>query len=254
MTSGKPAPTRRAVLVKGAQVAGALGLAGSVIAFDMRQNAPRRTLRVGSSPGADVTEVQIRVAGWAADLGDLHAARFLPVTGRYDPETARAVWRFQRGYQLETQNGVVDRATWAALDRLAAPDGSTAHFGWTEVLRDDPGHTVTVQIRENARRTMYKLEAVRRKLGDVTVIVKSGFHAAAAEDQEARIGGNRLHTIAAAVDVTAFGAPRGKVYRAILTSGFTGVGPVDRHWQHGDSRLEFPALGLRTPWYASGAG
>jgi len=254
MTPDRPAPTRRAVLVKGAQVAVALGLAASVIAVDLRQNAPRRTLRVGSGPGADVLEVQIRVAGWAADLDDLQAARFLPITGRYDAETARAVRRFQRGYQLATQDGVVDRPTWAALDRLAGADGSTAHFGWTEMLRDDPGHTVTDRIRENARRTMYKLEAVRRKLGDVTVIVKSGFRAAADEDEETRIGGNRLHTVAAAVDITAFGAPRGKVYRAAITSGFTGVGPVDRHWQHCDSRLEFPALGLATPWYASGAG
>jgi len=254
MTSGKPTLPRRSALIKGAQIAGALGLAGSFIAFDMRQNAPRRTLRLGSSPGADVTEVQIRVAGWVGDLGDLHAARFLAITGRYDPETARAVRRFQQGYQLETQNGVVDRPTWAALDKLADPDGSTAHFGWTEMLRDDPGHTVTDRIRENARRTMYKLEAVRRKLGDVTVVIKSGFHATAVEDQETRIGGNRLHTVAAAADITAFGAPRGRVYRAVLTSGFTGVGPVDRHWQHCDSRLEFSPLGLTTPWYASGTG
>ncbi|MEV4638036.1 peptidoglycan-binding domain-containing protein [Actinoplanes sp. NPDC049548] len=253
MTPGEPSLTRRAALVRGAQIMGALGIAASAIAFDVRQNAPRRTLRPGSE-GADVAEVQIRVAGWAADLDDLRSARFLPITGRYDAETADAVRRFQRGYQLDDQHGIVDRATWARLDRLAAPDGSTAHFDWTEMLRDDPGRVITDPIRENARRTMYKLEAIRRKLGDIRVTVKCGFHAAADEAGETTICGNLLHRVAAAVDFAAADAPRAKVYRAALTSGFTGVGPIHRHWQHCDSRLELPELGLTTVWYPSGSG
>jgi hypothetical protein len=179
---------------------------------------------------------------------------YLPITGRYDAATAAAVRRFQRGYQLEAPSGVVDPATWSRLEKLRAPDDSTAHFGWTEMLRDVPGPAVPTHVRENARRTMYKLEAVRRKLGDRTVIIKCGFHQPADEDQESQIGGNRLHALAAAVDITAFTAGRTEVYRAALTSGFTGIGPEDRHWQHCDSRLEFPELRLTTPWYAGGTG
>jgi hypothetical protein len=245
--------TRREVLVKGAQAAGALGVAAALIAYDVRQNAPRRTLTLDSE-GPDVTEVQIRVAGWAAEPDDLSGARFLPITGRYDAVTVDAVRRFQRGYQLPEQHGSVDPMTWAILDRLAAPDRSTAHFSWTEMLRNISGPVVSDRVRENARRTMYKLEAVRRKLGDQTVMVKCGFDADADEEQESRIGGNRLHVLAAAVDIAAFTAGRAEVYRAVLTSGFTGVGPVDRHWQHCDARLEVPELGIDTPWYASGTG
>ncbi len=199
-------------------------------------------------------EAQIRVAGWARDPGDPAAPPFLPITGVYGPETVRAVRRFQEGYQIRERDGRVGPATWHLLDLLTRPDGSTAHFAWTELLRADPGHRVTGEIRENARRLMYKLEALRRKLGDVEVFVKAGFAADAAHIGETVISDGRMHAIGAAADITAYGVPRPRWYQAALTCGFTGLGPIDRHWQHCDSRLEHPVEGLTVPWFASGGG
>jgi zinc D-Ala-D-Ala carboxypeptidase len=244
--------TRREALVRGLGVLGGAGAAAGLIGYDFRHRR-RRRLRRGDH-GDDVREVQIRVAGWARDLGDLGRSPFLPITGRYGADTARCVQRFQLGYAIEPDDGEVGEATWDRLDRLARPDDSTLHFDWIELLRRDADRPVAPEIRENARRLMYKLEALRRKLGDLEITIKAGYVATATAGGEEQIGDDRLHAIAAAVDFTAFGAPRPVCYRTALTSGFTGLGPIDRHWQHVDSRSEYPALGLAAPWYASGPG
>jgi peptidoglycan hydrolase-like protein with peptidoglycan-binding domain len=227
------------------------GIAAVVMAADSSHR--RRDLRLGDR-GDDVREVQIRVGGWARDAEDMSAPAFLPVTGLYGPETTRCVRRFQQGYEIGRYDGEVHDATWDVVGRLARPDGSTAHFDWPELIRSDPRHQVTPEIHEYARRLMYKLEALRRKLGDIEINVKAGFVATATNPQETQIGDCRLHQLAAAVDITAFGAARPLWYRTALTCGFTGLGPVDRHWQHCDSRTEVPHMSLTAPWYASGAG
>lgn len=196
-------------------------------------------------------ELQIQVAGWASDAGD-PSYRYLAITGVYDGATAAAVRRFQQGYALAPQSGIVDDATRSALERLLQPDGSTLHFSWQEMLRNDPDHLVTPAIRENTRRIMFKLEALRRKLGDVEIIIKAGYQHGAAQQYETAIGDNQLHADGAAVDITAFGATRNQWYRNAMTCGFTGLGPIDRHWQHCDTRMEQSST--TGPWYANGAG
>jgi peptidoglycan hydrolase-like protein with peptidoglycan-binding domain len=232
-----------------------VAVGGSIAAAFMAADSShrRRRLRLGDR-GDDVREVQIRVGGWARDADDLTAPAFLPINGVYGPETSESVRRFQQGYEIGRYDGEVGDATWDVLSRLARPDSSTAHFDWPELIRSDPGHQVTPEIHENARRLMYKLEALRRKLGDIEINVKAAYVTTATNPQETQIGDCAWHRFGAAVDITAFGAARPLWYRTALTCGFTGLGPIDRHWQHCDSRAEIPPTGLTAPWYASGAG
>ncbi|GAA5032699.1 hypothetical protein GCM10023317_84140 [Actinopolymorpha pittospori] len=69
-----------------------------------------RTLRQGMS-GADVTQLQIRVAGWPGNRNQL------TLDGDYGPQTAAAVRRFQAAYGL-AQDGVAGPATLAKIYAL----------------------------------------------------------------------------------------------------------------------------------------
>ncbi len=198
-------------------------------------------------------EVQIRVAGWMRTASDHGGPRFLPITGVFDDETALAVRRFQEGYQLPETDGVVGEATRTCLRSLAKADGSTRNFEWIEMTRTWGPGPLDPNIRENARRTLFKLEALRRKLGDVRIYIKIGYDATGAQTDEDRIGGNSQHAIAAAVDVAIPDRPRPLWYQTALTCGFTGLGPAGRHWQHCDSRLEYLEPGNEL-WYADGDG
>ena len=242
--------TRRRLVRGGLAMAAAAALAGGVIEYDMHRRRPPRLLRRGDR-GAAVREVQIQVAGWVRDPGDLEGKRFLPITGVYDAATEQAVRRFQRGYALGVDHGMIDAATRSTLASLVRPNGSTIHFPWDELFRGYSDNVITPAIHENTRRLMFKLQALRRKLGDIPVSIKAGFREHAANDHESSIGDDRFHAIGAAVDFTAFGVPRDRWYKMALSCGFTGLGPVDRHWQHCDSRME---LGAEEPWYASSSG
>ena len=108
-----------------------------------------RTLKRGDS-GADVRELQIRVAGWAADSpSKTHVA----VDGVFGAQTEAAVKRFQRAYGL-TVDGIVGPQTQAVLNSLEKSDGSTKHFNWSEFYSNDGkgfsgGKVGAATVREN---------------------------------------------------------------------------------------------------------
>ncbi|MGB8956810.1 MAG: peptidoglycan-binding domain-containing protein, partial [Tumebacillaceae bacterium] len=91
-----------------------------------------RTLSEGAS-GADVKELQIRVAGWAADTA---SQTYVATDGQFGPGTKAAVIRFQKAYGLAA-DGIVGPGTQSQLNALENSDGSTAHFNWTEFYSKD---------------------------------------------------------------------------------------------------------------------
>ncbi|GAA3865428.1 D-Ala-D-Ala carboxypeptidase family metallohydrolase [Saccharothrix violaceirubra] len=181
--------------------------------------APGATARAA---GLDTLEIQIRVAGWAADEPRQVG---LALTGRLDAPTKDAVRRFQGAHGLR-QDGIVDERTREALTALAKPDGSTRHFDWTAFSPDGTfagGAADEATVREHVRRLMYRLEALRHKVDGREITVTSGFHTH---------GG--AHALGGAADVVIADSTTYAAYRAAQTCGFTELGMYTQSWLHVD--------------------
>lgn len=209
-----------------------------------------RTLRRGSS-GADVRELQIRVAGWAADSP---AKTYVAVDGAFGAGTEAAVRRFQRAHGLGV-DGVAGPATQGALNALQRSDGSTVHFDFAEFTSHDGsgfsgGRVSATQTKENVRRLMYKLEAIRRKSGNRAITINSGFRSIS---YNRAVGGasNSMHLYGVAADIVVSGQSTRSTYRIAETCGYSGLEAYTHSWQHVDSRVEYP-YGSQSWWWESG--
>ncbi|GAA4200706.1 D-Ala-D-Ala carboxypeptidase family metallohydrolase [Actinocatenispora rupis] len=238
--------SRRQVLRGGVAVAAGV-VAGPLVAGAVAGAYPwGGTLQQGST-GAAVKELQIRVAGWAASGA---SQTYVAVDGDFGPGTAAAVKRFQSAYGLAA-DGVAGSATQAKLNALEQSDGSTVHFDWSEFTDRisgtfDGGKVSASTAREYARRLMYKLEAVRVKIGNVPITVNSGFRSI---QHNSDVGGasDSMHLYGTAADLAASVGNR-VLYQKAESSGFSGLEAYTEDHQHVDSRAE---LG-RAWWWQSG--
>ncbi|MEH0818578.1 MULTISPECIES: D-Ala-D-Ala carboxypeptidase family metallohydrolase [unclassified Micromonospora] len=251
--------------LKRAAVVFALALPGAAIAAVVGAPAAhadacytwQRTLQQGRS-GDDVRQLQIRVAGWAG------AGGIVRVDGRYGPETAAAVKRFQTAYGLRS-DGIAGPQTFSKLYQLQDNDCTPAHFSYSELDNGcgrggwSGGPLSANQTRANALRTMWKLEALRRGLGDQPIYVSSGFRSTACNNQ---VGGasDSQHLYGNAADVTSRTRSLCELARAARNHGFSGIlGPGypnhDTH-VHVDSRRENNSdrTANRTSWAAPDCG
>jgi len=204
-----------------------------------------RTLRRGDS-GSDVWELQIRVAGWAADSP---TQTYVAVDGDFGPNTEAAVKRFQAAYGLAV-DGIVGPQTQSTLNSLESADGSTAHFEWSEFHSKDGsgfsgGKVDSGTVQENVRRLMYKLEAVRKKGGNNPITITSGFRSV---NHNTNVGGasNSQHMYGIAADIQQYNRSVSSVMDYSKTSGFSGIIRYTS-WTHDDSRVEYP-YGAQS-WY-----
>ncbi|MFU8870346.1 D-Ala-D-Ala carboxypeptidase family metallohydrolase [Micromonospora sp. SL4-19] len=216
-----------------------------------------RTLSQGRS-GEDVRQLQIRVAGWAA-YRDI-----VKIDGRYGPETAAAVRRFQSAYGLRA-DGIAGPQTFAKIYDLQDSDCTPKHFSYAELDNGcgkggwSGGPLSPTATRQNALRTMWKLEALRRSLGDKPLYVNSGFRALACNRQ---IGGasESQHLYGDAADVTSRTSSLCQVARSARSHGFSGIFgpgyPGHSNHVHVDSRREnnADAASNTTVWSASNCG
>ncbi|QLQ39539.1 D-Ala-D-Ala carboxypeptidase family metallohydrolase [Micromonospora robiginosa] len=224
--------------LKRAAVAFALALPGAAVATAVAAPPAHadgcytwaRTLATGSS-GADVRQLQIRVAGWAGYGG------IVRVDGRYGPETAAAVRRFQAAYGLRA-DGVAGPQTFAKIYALQDDDCTPKHFSYAELDNGcgkggwSGGPLSSSATRENALRAMWKLEALRRSLGDKPLYVTSGFRSIACNRQ---VGGasDSQHLYGDAADLISRSRTLCEVARSARDQGFSGIyGPG--YPDHGD--------------------
>ncbi|MEV0173120.1 D-Ala-D-Ala carboxypeptidase family metallohydrolase [Streptomyces sp. NPDC050803] len=156
-----------------------------------------RTLSEGSS-GSDVTQLQIRVAGWVT------SGERLSYDGQYGARTAAAVKKFQSAYGL-TADGVAGPQTFSKIYALQDPDCTPVHFSYAELNRcnsDWSGGAVSAATaKANALKSMWKLEAMRHALGDVPITISSGFRSYACNSA---VGGSSTsrHLYGDAADLT----------------------------------------------------
>ncbi|OXS34500.1 D-Ala-D-Ala carboxypeptidase family metallohydrolase [Streptomyces sp. XY006] len=130
-----------------------------------------RTLSEGTS-GSDVTELQIRVAGHVT------SGEILSFDGQFGARTKAAVAKFQQAYGLAA-DGVAGPSTFSKIYALQDPDCTPIHFTYAELNKCNStwsgGAVSAATAKSNALRTMWKLEAMRRALGDTPLVVTSGF-------------------------------------------------------------------------------
>ncbi|MFI7350464.1 D-Ala-D-Ala carboxypeptidase family metallohydrolase [Streptomyces sp. NPDC049936] len=156
-----------------------------------------RTLSQGAS-GGDVTQLQIRVAGWVT------SGERLSYDGQYGARTTAAVKKFQSAYGLAA-DGVAGPATFNKIYSLQDADCTPVHFSYAELNKcnsDWSGGAVSAATaKSNALKTMWKLEAMRHALGDVPITISSGFRSRACNNA---VGGSATsrHLYGDAADLT----------------------------------------------------
>lgn len=177
-----------------------------------------RTLSSGAS-GADVAQLQIRVAGWAGygvNMG---------IDGSYGPQTVQAVRGFQAAHGLGA-DGVAGPATYAKIYALQDADCTPAHFSYAEVDGGcgqggySGGSVSAATVKENLKRAMWRAEALRQRMGNVPLRVTSGFRSQAC-DRQVGGSGTGQHTYGTAIDLV--GASFCGLSQQARYTGFGGI-------------------------------
>jgi zinc D-Ala-D-Ala carboxypeptidase len=192
-----------------------------------------RTLRQGMN-GTDVTQLQIRVAGWVT------SGEVLSYDGDYGARTAAAVQRFQSAYGLGA-DGVAGPQTFNKIYELQDDDCTPIHFTYAEVSNNcgkgangyQNGAVSPATVKLNLLKGMWKAEAIRHKLGDNPISISSGFRDYSCN---ASVGGSSSsrHLYGDALDFPGGGnqsvmcqiarTARTSGFREILGPGFSGHG------------------------------
>ena len=138
------------------------------------------------STGREVRALQVRVAGWFPDEDQ----GLFAIDGVFDADTELALMRFQDHYELKA-DGIAGPATFDALNALEDKDHTTIHFDFSEFWQNRSsacseranrfagtfkgGMVSEKEVKKNVRRLMWRLEAMRAKLGDHPIAINSGF-------------------------------------------------------------------------------
>lgn len=242
-----------ATLVVASIVAQTLG--APVSAYEWKRN-----LRRGKE-GADVRALQVRVAGY---FPSWKQTRF-HIDGSYGKQTATAVQNFERNFGFSNPNGVAKRATLRKLNGLTDSDGSTEHFAWSEFAQHSNsgcsaqanayagtfkgGKVSARRVRNNVRRLMWRLEAVRQKAGKNPVGINSGFRSVS---YNSCIGGASLsqHMYGTAADNRIADISNSKARRVARGSQVSGISCyASTTHNHFDIRLENGALSSGQIWW-----
>ncbi|OEU96429.1 peptidase M15 [Streptomyces oceani] len=198
--------------------------------------------------GDAVTELQIRLGGYPA------SGEVLAPDGSFGPLTTAAVKRFQKAYGL-SETGKADEATYNKIYELQDDDCSPANFDFAELNKCNSdwsgGMVSAATAKESAKRTMWKLQALRHAMGDESIRITSGFRS---KSCNADVGGspNSRHMYGYAADMGKTPHSLCDIAKAARNHGFNtilGPGYPDHddhiHVDHKDSKTwEAPDCGI----------
>ncbi len=191
-------------------------------------------------------EVQVRVAGW---ISITEKQVTLKIDGRIGPITMQAIRNFQKAYGISA-TGTVNAQTERQLRAIGQRNGFPEHFYAHEFKTKSGtgfsgGKVSSSEVKRNARRLAWKLEAMRKKSGGNVTWVNSAFRSIA---HNSRVGGssNSMHMYGIAADVTIKNMTVTSMVRLAKSCGFSSVIRYATH-VHVDSRVEY-SYGSRK-WY-----
>ncbi|MGH8879995.1 MAG: D-Ala-D-Ala carboxypeptidase family metallohydrolase [Stackebrandtia sp.] len=203
-----------------------------------------RTLKEGMK-GDDVTQLQIRVAGYPG------YGKVLGIDGSFGPHTKSAVAGFQQAYGLSA-DGVAGPNTYNKIYAIQSDDNTPVHFEYPELNKCNGdwsgGKVSAATAKANALVTMWRLEAMRHKLGDKSISISSGFRSVACNDSAGGASNSR-HMYGDAADLvgshsfcTMSKQARHHGFAGILGPGFPGH--VDHVHVSGGDHWSAPSCGV----------
>ena len=211
--------------------------------------------------GGDVRALQTRVAGWFPAKDQT----FFAIDGIFSDQTRIALERLQAHYGL-TVDGVAGTSTFAQLDLLEDEDRSTAHFDFSEFWQNRNaacsreanryaetfagGKVPENIVKRNVKRMMWRLEALRVKLGDKPIAINSGFRSVAYNKCIGGAGYSQ-HMYGTAVDLRVVETSNRRSRTVAKSSQAHGIGCYSSlSHNHLDLRMQNEALaGARFWWW-----
>ena len=219
-----------------------------------------KALKSGTK-GSDVRALQTRIAGWFP----ANDKTLFEIDGIFDAQTKAALMAFQEHHGL-VPDGSAGPATFAALNLLEDEDRSTTHFDFAEFWQnrnsDCPkeankyaatfagGKVPEHIVKRNVKRMMWRLEALRAKLGDKPIAINSGFRSVA---YNKCIGGATYsqHMYGTAVDMRVVETTNRRSRNVGKSSQVHGIGCYSSlAHNHFDLRMQNESLeGARAWWW-----
>ncbi|MDP9067816.1 MAG: M15 family metallopeptidase [Actinomycetota bacterium] len=218
-----------------------------------------RDLSYGAT-GKDVKALQVRVAGWYP----ANDQSLFEIDGTFDDDTKVAVEAFQQHYGL-TPDGVAGADTFKALNALEDEDHTTVNFDFSEFWQNRNsscsaeanqyassfrgGMVSEKEVKKNVRRLMWRLEALRAKVGDKPIAINSGFRSVA-YNRCIRGATYSQHMYGTAADMRIVGVSNRKGRDTAKGSQVHGIGCYSSmSHNHMDLRMQNEALGGAQYWW-----
>ena len=210
--------------------------------------------------GPAVKALQVRLAGWYPD----EEQQLFAVDSIFGDQTIAALERFQIHHGLPV-DPVAGKAVFKRLNALEDDDRSTLHFEWLEFWQNrnpncsrkanryagtfDGGRVEAKVVKRNVRWMMWRLEALRAKLGDHPIAINSGFRSVAYNEC---IGGASLsqHLYGTAADIKVLDVPNRAARDSGKSSQFHGIACYSSlTHNHFDLRLQNKQLREAQYWW-----